>query len=273
MTVAAIAAVGIALGFAGGVLFAGQFGKSEPAPVVEQAAIAADPSADDPPADESTPAAPSSSLADIVRNHEGIGRPPAPEDWRIIEGRILGMESGLTPQFPYLRGEYNMGLAREPLIKALRVEFPALQIQDGSNGATGELISAYVAPDCQVIMYGTWQNIHLVAVVFAVPSSAMNERKLSEFIIASDIVAGLASGEKNLSNRVGADWIRKALKQAKETGDAVKKIDIDEQFFYEVSSSEMDWDAGEKYTTLWFRVASMYGPIGARTARGETDDE
>jgi predicted Zn finger-like uncharacterized protein len=258
--------LGVTIGVAAGFLLATQL-ESPVEPMPDQAAVesqSVETEIENPPEP-----AESGSLSKLVIANDGLVSRIAPEDWRIVEGRILGMQSGNFPQFPYLPGDSNLGLSRKALIEALRKEFPALSVEDGSNGATGEQCAVVLEPNFQVLMLGTWQNVHRVVVTGGWPASTFGERKMFEFALASEIAARVAVSDFGESDPVDSTWIVQALKESRRAAKELRKDDGD--IFYSASYSLIDWDT-DKQASLWFTVGTLHGPTGLREARGETEE-
>ena len=195
------------------------------------------------------------------------GRTMAPIAWRILEGRILGMQGGNYPKFPYLPGEIGLGASTKDLRESLEEKWNLLSV-DGmhSNGAQGEAVTFDLGRNISIVACGAWNNVHTIVVIGSWRRREFDGTEIDHFSTICADVCKFANGDEDRIGKLSSSWFGVVIRNGVKSGDAESLIKDDVSYSLHVSPDEKDPTYGP--ITCWFTIKSNYGPIGARDAVG-----
>jgi hypothetical protein len=174
-----------------------------------------------------------------------------PEDWRRIEGIILGDRQ--FPPYVYLPGELGAGLTLPYLLKTLQREFgPQLSWRDLSNPVVGAQHGVSLGGNLEILALGSWCNLYCVVASDHTPIDERDGDTLRQWILAGEVITEAASGESyDLGSNEYAQESIARVKQANNSG---------KPFEFERNGAPISISLSRD--SLWYTARSATPPIG-----------
>jgi hypothetical protein len=208
-------------------------------------------------------------LVDLAKEDTTDGAEPAPENWRIVEGRVLGVRSGNWPRFAYLPGDDFFGVSRQAAADHLGKTWPKLARVDASNGSLGECLALELDPSITALLCGSWQNLHAIAVLGGWPAGNATDYNLHRFSGACVSALMAATGERAQVGELSREWITHEIKEHLVGGGDSRTIERD-NVLITLSIGEMEgFEQDSERVHAWFLVKAKFGPTGLRSASEE----